>query len=74
MEKEADQMLQDELELSWKELGIDISEDEEDGEVIPEENRVEMMKNLWKMGANLWKMGRKGLSPKVVMKFHWKQK
>ena len=39
MEKEADQMLQDEFELSWKELGIDISEDEEDGEVIPEENK-----------------------------------
>ena len=39
MEKGADQMLQDEFELSWKELGIDISEDEEDGEVIPEENK-----------------------------------
>ena len=39
LEKEADQMLQDKFELSWKELGIDISEDEEDGEVIPEENK-----------------------------------
>ena len=39
LEKEADQLLQDEFEFSWKELGIDISEDEEDGEVIPEENK-----------------------------------
>ena len=68
MEKEADQMLQDEFKLSWKELGIDISEDEEDGEVIPEENKER------RDDKNLWKMGRKRLSLKVVMKFHWKQK
>ena len=39
MEKEADQMLQDKFELSWKESGIDISKDEENGDVIPEEDQ-----------------------------------
>ena len=41
LEEEADQMLHDEFELSWKELGIDISkgEDEEDGGGIPEKDK-----------------------------------
>ena len=62
MEKEADQMLQDEFELSWKELGIDISKDEEDGDGIPEEdqdNRADE-KSL-ENGSKSLENGRKGI-------------